>query len=112
MTLKRCSKCDAEKPLGEFHRQKAGRGGLTAACKDCVRDWHRVKRYGMSTQEVVELWGDACAICAGPFEVIDHCHETNEVRGPLCNRCNMALGLLNDDVDLLDEAARYLKGTQ
>jgi len=41
--------------------------------------------------------------------VIDHCHKTLEVRGLLCHNCNVALGHLKDDTELLDKAKQYLK---
>lgn len=40
---------------------------------------------------------------------VDHCHATGRVRGLLCNRCNRAIGLLGDNVELLERAIRYLK---
>ncbi len=40
---------------------------------------------------------------------VDHCHETNQVRGLLCNACNRGLGLLGDKVDMLEKVVAYLK---
>jgi hypothetical protein len=40
---------------------------------------------------------------------VDHCHETNKVRGLLCNACNRGLGLLGDKVDTLENVLLYLK---
>lgn len=39
---------------------------------------------------------------------MDHCHATGKVRGALCDRCNKALGFLNDDVQLIRAAADYI----
>lgn len=39
---------------------------------------------------------------------IDHCHETGKIRGLLCDRCNRAIGLLKDSIELLNNAANYL----
>ena len=39
---------------------------------------------------------------------IDHCHESGNIRGSLCRSCNLALGLLKDDVSLLKQAIVYL----
>ena len=36
-------------------------------------------------------------------------HETNQVRDILCRNCNCALGLLQDDVLILESALAYLK---
>jgi len=40
---------------------------------------------------------------------VDHCHTTKKVRGLLCMKCNRALGLLQDDVTVLQSAINYLK---
>lgn len=57
-----------------------------------------------------------CAICGKPetkpnakYLAVDHNHETGEVRGLLCNNCNRALGLLKDDIEVLQNAINYLK---
>jgi hypothetical protein len=60
------------------------------------------------------LAGGCCAICGKRPERdaslhLDHCHDTDEIRGVLCNRCNQGLGLFGEDADLLDAAARYLR---
>lgn len=80
--------------------------------------------YGITAEEydrILALQGGACAVC-GQDEpnahgrtgrkfrlAVDHCHVTNEVRGLLCQRCNRAIGLLNDDIGLLEAAIGYLK---
>lgn len=38
---KTCTKCGADKPLSEFHIQKAGKHGRSAWCKDCVEQRRR-----------------------------------------------------------------------
>ncbi len=37
--------------------------------------------------------------------------ETGEIRGLLCDNCNRGLGLLGDDLESLEAATKYLKGT-
>jgi len=51
-----------------------------------------------------------CLICKkdGPV-VLDHCHRTNKVRGRICGRCNLALGLFNDDIETIISAVIYLQ---
>ncbi len=39
---------------------------------------------------------------------VDHDHETNKVRGLLCNSCNKALGLFKDNPNILNQAINYL----
>ena len=40
---------------------------------------------------------------------VDHDHVTGKIRGLLCHNCNRALGLLQDNVDVILKAAEYLK---
>ena len=58
---------------------------------------------------------DKCEACRGPFDgrhespVIDHDHKTGAIRGILCNSCNLAAGLLKDDVERIRLLAVYLE---
>jgi Recombination endonuclease VII len=58
--------------------------------------------------------GGGCAICGtdkpggkGRFHV-DHCHDTNLVRGLLCNACNIGIGNMRHDERILLAAVKYL----
>ncbi len=42
---------------------------------------------------------------------IDHNHKNNLIRGLLCDGCNIALGLLKDNIELLRSAITYLETT-
>lgn len=75
-----------------------------------------LKQYGLTREswlQLVDKQESKCAIC-GKEELhpsalaIDHDHKTGRVRGLLCRDCNVALGLLRDDVDLLAKATLYL----
>ena len=64
--------------------------------------------------------GGGCAICGkagnktqkkrGRLDV-DHSHDSNLVRGLLCNACNRGLGNFMDNQDLLLKAAKYLENS-
>jgi hypothetical protein len=67
--------------------------------------------------EMLSAQGGTCAICEqvdhlGRRLAVDHDHETGEVRGLLCGRCNTMLGQMNDDPELLRRAASYLERQQ
>lgn len=40
---------------------------------------------------------------------VDHCHDSGKIRGILCNNCNRALGLFQDNPELLKKAASYVE---
>ena len=42
-TTKICSKCLLPKLFGEFTKQKAGKFGLRAKCKSCVKEYDRMR---------------------------------------------------------------------
>lgn len=80
--------------------------------------YDRYKKYGLSSedaQKLLEQQGGKCAICGteewGGWHhtyCVDHDHDTGQVRGLLCTRCNAGLGHFQDDPDLLLRAAQYL----
>lgn len=52
-----------------------------------------------------------CAVCGKVFsgnEVIDHCHETNKLRGLLCTKCNVGVGMFQNSPQFCDKAKAYL----
>jgi hypothetical protein len=52
-----------------------------------------------------------CEICGSLGEIcFDHNHKTGEFRGWICHRCNLALGLVKDNTELLLTMIDYLKG--
>ena len=75
----------------------------------------QVSLYGLTLEDydaMMERQNGVCAICSTETKGnlhIDHNHQTNEVRGLLCGKCNRAIGLLNDDISLFTKAITYLK---
>jgi hypothetical protein len=76
------------------------------------------KRYGITGEQydqIYEAQGRACAICrtstgASKRLAVDHNHETGEVRGLLCGKCNhRLLGAAHDTTDILKRAIEYLE---
>jgi hypothetical protein len=53
-----------------------------------------------------------CEICGSAARKhIDHCHDTGRIRGILCSNCNIGVGSFDDNPDLLERAAAYLRKT-
>jgi len=102
------------------HRQKQNYNNDTY--QRVVRPYQLKSKYGISVDEydrMLEKQGFACAVCGtndggsakgSKTFAVNHCHKTGAVRGLLCNNCNRCLGLLKDDVNVLESAINYLKG--
>lgn len=74
--------------------------------------------YGITIDQYDQLLraqGGRCKTCpsTGGYRslCVDHCHETGRIRGLLCYRCNMALGLCHDDATQLVKLADYLQNS-
>ncbi len=74
--------------------------------------------YGITIQEYDSMYieqGGCCAICGIHQSklkrrlCVDHCHESNKIRGLLCINCNKGLGHFYDDLTFLHNAILYLK---
>lgn len=84
---------------------------------DYYRNYLYKRNYGITLEVVNAMVLDQnglCAICGNPFKSVtdmhvDHCHETNLVRGLLCANCNKALGLFHDREENLTKAVAYLR---
>jgi hypothetical protein len=78
------------------------------------------KKFGLTVEEydrMLEAQGGVCLLCErentyGRRLAVDHCHITGKVRGLLCTRCNAALGVFNDDPEILERAIQYLRSHQ
>lgn len=78
-----------------------------------------IKRiYGLSKEQyllILKNQNNKCAICENDLSVkkscIDHCHETNKVRGILCFNCNLGIGNLQHNPKFLRKAALYCEET-
>ncbi len=77
------------------------------------------RRYGITLDDydrILVLQNNKCAICNSTssgkknnkYFVVDHCHTTGKIRGLLCHGCNVGMGHLQDDVELLEKAIAYL----
>jgi hypothetical protein len=136
-THKVCPKCGGKKERSEFHKDKNRNDGLAGFCKECLvaknkkwrennpermkehmatRIWYKRKiSYGLSKEDffkMLQAQDNKCAICKMGINEschVDHCHDTNIVRGLLCGGCNTGIGMLQDNPDILEEAARYMR---
>ena len=73
--------------------------------------------FNMTADDYKKIFNEqngCCAVCGThqsdlPKRLhVDHCHTTQKIRGLLCNKCNAAIGLLKDNIEILAEAIKYL----
>lgn len=83
-------------------------------CWDCHKarshkyhkETYRWSKYGLDGPiEMIE-----CEICHSKNDlVIDHCHDTNKVRGILCRTCNFGIGNFKESLSNIESAVNYLR---
>lgn len=94
-----------------YHANKAKRARATKASN--------IKRqYNITLEEYEQMIVEQSALCAicrtnahknnGSFN-IDHDHKTGKVRGLLCSHCNFAVGLLKDDISVMNRMVEYVR---
>lgn len=79
----------------------------------CRRHYHLWTAYGLTPEafdKLFESQGRKCRGCGRTEPTkhgwsVDHCHINGHVRAILCNRCNTALGMVDDDPDTLRRLA-------
>jgi len=132
---KQCTLCGRKKSatFNNFYADKRGSMGLSPACKLCtkrrnaayakknpdvIRNCLLQRRYGISAAAYDALAAaqhEACAICGTPrIDLkrglsVDHDHSTGKVRALLCQKCNAALGLLNEDLAVAHKLVEYIQ---
>jgi len=96
----------------------AQRRKWTASNPDKIRR-RNLSRYGITPEawdELFDTQGRRCKICRSDTPTtkrgwhVDHCHNSDVVRGILCQKCNQGLGNFRDNAEFLVSAAAYLKG--
>lgn len=141
MTMEKpCNKCGLIKDLEDFGRRSDAVDGRRNECKSCRaindkrlypkyrktnKDGHLKRKYNLTIQEYETMHAaqkGLCCICHKPETrtmngrisdlVVDHAHDSKQVRGLLCQKCNSGLGMFKDSIDLLEKAAKYLKEVQ
>ena len=75
------------------------------------------QKYKITIEQYDAMYRDqngVCAICArlnlsGRRLAVDHDHDTGKIRGLLCSRCNSAIGLARESLDVLKMTVVYLE---
>ena len=121
-------------PLVDLAKRKVYADRYRASHQEQTKKWHKewsaknsaLKRgyslknlYGITLEQYTEIsdkQNGKCKICnrlpfggkKGRNLVVDHDHVTKQIRGLLCQKCNIAIGFLGDDIAGLQRAIDYL----
>jgi hypothetical protein len=130
-----CAQCCLEKSIEDFVINAAGNPGWCSTCttdkqREYMREYRNknphlavkkregrlLKQYNLTPEEftfMVLEQGGVCAVCelVPSALFVDHNHQTGEVRGLLCQKCNSGIGFLGDSLKSLEKAVNYLKRT-
>jgi hypothetical protein len=131
----KCKKCGENKPLTDYYKTKDRKSGHKTICKECIKadplsetrkaymreygkEYHLKKTYDLTQEEYnnkLKEQNHKCDICGidaveAPKQklFVDHCHDTNKIRGLLCHNCNVSIGLLKESINTLTKAIAYL----
>lgn len=134
VSSKVCSKCGIVKDAVEFLPMRRNRTGLASYCRECDGNarsarnladpkgrWEaNLRRYGITVQERQDLLASQdghCALCPAKEGEgkghakrlhVDHDHKTGKVRALLCSRCNLVIGQVEEDRELLFRMIQYV----
>jgi len=136
VTEKPCTSCNIVKHIEDFPLRNNRISGRQSSCKKCYQKYHSKMNYEKSKANPDytrgrNLWKNykmtldeydnmlisqdgVCKVCGGQSlgkgrYHVDHDHKTGKIRGLLCHKCNVALGMVQDDISHLKALIKYLK---
>jgi hypothetical protein len=132
---KKCIKCCEIKNEKDFHLDSSRNDGLYPYCKACrnrrdselfasnprrqllKQNYYYKKTFGVDKEFIIKLLKEQsgkCKLCGKEITLdskkthVDHNHITGKIRGVLCDRCNLMVGLIENKRHLLDKITEYL----
>lgn len=117
-----CCRCKNTFHSSLFYASTKRRSGFSARCKTCDKAVQIHTRSGITRadyDELLKAQGGRCAICLTgdtnhayySLFCVDHNHKTGFIRGLLCRRCNLVIGMLGDNAEFFSRASEYLGRT-
>ncbi|MGE3487469.1 MAG: endonuclease domain-containing protein [Nitrospira sp.] len=122
---KPCTDCGIVKPIDEFHKSKRRTSGYHSRCGKCQSLRLRANNFGITVKKLIAFYSKQdgrCKICKLKLLVeelcIDHDHKCCPrrakscgkcIRGLLCTQCNFMIGHGDNDPEILEAGAQYLR---
>ncbi len=120
----RCKACCKAETNSWREKNKAHYNNYTAMWRSKNPDKQHateIKRlYGLSIEKYNEMLlaqDLKCKICGKQHDssrkrgrlYVDHCHDSNQIRGLLCGACNSAIGYFNHNIEIIKKSILYLQ---
>lgn len=111
-----CKLCETDRKSKRDKEKRAKYGAKYFSSRG--KELSYIRKYNITLDDYNKILfeqGYKCRICNIEAKelkkglVVDHCHSTGKVRGLLCSKCNMGLGLFEDNPEFLASAEEYLK---
>ena len=97
----------------DIEKSKEYRQNNVEKVKASNRNTKLKKAYGINQEQFLEMskeQNNKCACCNKEKKlVVDHCHVSGKIRELLCGPCNTSLGLLNEDINILQNLIKYIR---
>jgi hypothetical protein len=85
--------------------------------KERITEYVREKKYGINADEfnnLLEKQNGCCAICGKKYEKrlrfsVEHDHISGKIRGITCHKCNIGIGMFEENVYTLKSAIEYIE---
>jgi len=108
-----CKEYDQKNKQGRNERLRKWRKKNPIKAHDADRRKNLQRNYGLSTSQYQDLKEECkgkCSLCGmyTPTLELDHNHKTKRIRGFLCRKCNLLLGLIEDRSLSLEQIGIYL----
>jgi hypothetical protein len=108
---KTCIYCKQTKDSTDFPKHSHYKDNLDSRCRACVKEHSDIRK---ALHKKAPPKPTACECCGEvPLKwCLDHDHDTNEIRGWLCDQCNTGIGKLGDNLTGIKNALVYLERVQ
>jgi len=116
-SIKDCNRATIKQRKENPIKTKSDRALSYARRRRKELDTRYKREYGISIEEFDKFYisqNGCCEICKRHQSIlkhplcVDHDHKTGRFRGLLCRPCNSAIGLLQEDIYVINNASIYL----
>jgi len=120
-----CRDCQQKKSIFEFEKNQksiAGKISRRGSCRLCRSGKKPIQTRARTEYEKMKPMPPigknfSCPICQKTIMrqfkndvVLDHSHLSGNIRGWICRQCNSSIGMLGEDVSVMERAIRWVLG--